>query len=157
MFAVCPDGFWRGRANRRRYLKWLGKQLGFKKIEDWYRVTNRDFKDNHGGTLLYMFGGSPSAVVKDRYPDFNWQEWLFPTIPHHFWDDRTNRRRYLEWLGKQLGFKRMEDWYHLTAQDFVVFHGGRLAQIHNGSPSAVLIESFPEHEWEGWLFDRVPL
>jgi hypothetical protein len=47
-----PNGFWRIRANRVRYMNWLGKRLGFKTTTDWYRLTRQAFLDHYGGGLL---------------------------------------------------------------------------------------------------------
>ena len=38
--------------NRHRYLRWLGRQLGFRRPRDWYKITAGAIKSNHGTTLI---------------------------------------------------------------------------------------------------------
>ena len=38
-----PAGFWEVAENRHRYLRWLGKELGFRRPEDWYRIQTRGY------------------------------------------------------------------------------------------------------------------
>lgn len=47
-----PQGYWTLAAHRRGYMIWLGRQLGFKQFEDWYRLQVADFKRHRGGGLL---------------------------------------------------------------------------------------------------------
>jgi hypothetical protein len=79
-------------------------------MEDWYRVIRRHFQRHRGGGLLgRKFHDSPSALLKDVFPHYDWKEWLFVHVAHCFWQQRANRRRYLDWLGQQLGFQQSED------------------------------------------------
>ena len=52
MMSRLPVHFWSDPTNHKRYIKWLGKKLGFKKPTDWYQVTYSDFISNRGGGLL---------------------------------------------------------------------------------------------------------
>ncbi len=155
-FEVTPNYFWDEPANCRRYLEWLGEQLGFKEPRDWYRIQTRDFSNHRGETLLLKFNGSPSAVVKFGFPEYEWHEWLFNLTPRNFWDEPANCRRYLEWLGEQLGFKEPRDWYRIQACDFSNHSGVALLDRFNRSPSAVVRFGFPEYEWYEWLFRSTP-
>ncbi len=52
--------------------------------------------------------------------------WLYGPVPSGFWDLAENRQRYVEWLGEQLGFTKLEDWYRIVRQEAVcviVRHG----------------------------------
>src|SRR5712691_7687498 len=114
LYGPVPSGFWTLAEHRHLYVEWLGEQLGFTQPEDWYRVTVRDFHRHRGGGLLAgKSQNSPSAVLQDVFPHYDWKEWLFGSAPQRFWQDPVNRHRYLDWLGQQLGFRRPEDWYHL--------------------------------------------
>ena len=96
------QGFWDDPANRHRYMHWLGKQLGFRRVEDWYQLSKQRMTEYYGGGLLAHFGDSPSAVLKDYRPDYGWLEWRFAHAPLGFWDEPVNRRRYMDWLGQQV-------------------------------------------------------
>jgi hypothetical protein len=153
-FRQVRQGFWDVPANRQRYMRWLGKQLGFRRVEDWYQVTQRHFEHWEGGGLLAHFASSPSAVVKDYRPTYPWLEWRFVHVPVGFWGEAANRRRYMDWLGQHLGFRHTEDWYRLTFADLFDHSGARLLTIFGDSPSAVLRDYRPDYDWKEWLFRR---
>src|SRR5205823_3557128 len=81
--------------------------------EDWYRLSQEQLIEHGGAGLLKPFGDSLLPLLKDYRPEYSWLEWRFQQVPKGFWDERTNRRRYLDWLGQQLGFQRREDWAQL--------------------------------------------
>ena len=56
--------------------------------------------------------------------DYDWKEWMFTPAPRDFWASQKNRHRYMKWLGKRLGYKRCEDWYAVTGNDFRRNYGG---------------------------------
>jgi hypothetical protein len=37
-----------------------------------------------------------------------WIPWYFTAVPHAFWDDILNQRRYLDWYADQQGIESME-------------------------------------------------
>ena len=50
-FVRVPEGFWDSAANRHRYLRWLGRELGFRRA-DWYRISCDDINDRYGAALF---------------------------------------------------------------------------------------------------------
>jgi len=151
-----PDGFWYDIRNRRRYLKWLGQRLGFVHREDWYHISTSAIQKNLGGGAMLHWNHSAVGAVKELFPDGEWYEWLFDATSRGFWKDRRNHRRYLEWLGQQLGIKRFEDWYHVTNKDFAAHAGGSFLLEYRSTISQALMKCFPEHDWKEWLFDQCP-
>ncbi|MBI2757063.1 MAG: hypothetical protein HYX49_00115 [Chloroflexi bacterium] len=148
-FQGCSRNFWREKSNRRRYLDWLQKKLGYTKIEDWYKVTGQDFRNNYGGGLLNAYyNNSPSAILIDIYSDFQWHEWLFISTPQSFWDKKENRRRYINWLEQKLGYTKYEDWYRITANDFQMNNGFGFLNHYKNSPSKVVVDNFQEYDWD---------
>lgn len=156
-FVSCPRRFWNDRKNHRRYMEWLGEQIGVQELDDWYGVTNQDFRRAKGGAFLLRYNSTVSAAVVACFPQHKWCEWKFRKTPKGFWAKRENRVRYLKWLGTQLGFRRMADWYGLTRNDFEKHHGNQLIKYYHGSPLAAVLECFPEKNWEEWKFARVPV
>ena len=70
-FRRPPLAFWDVAENRHRYLRWLGKELGFRKPEDWYRVSYYDIR-NHYGRPLYARIPALCDVMRDFLPQLNW-------------------------------------------------------------------------------------
>jgi len=157
LFRQAPLRFWADRRNHRRYMDWLGKQLGIRRPQDWYRVSNADFERHKGGAFLLEYSSTISAAIKAYLPRYDWQEWLFSGTPKGFWDERRNRRRYLAWLGERLGYKKPEDWYAVTQHDFYAHRGIQFLKLYDSSPMAAVKEFLPRHPWKEWKFARVPV
>jgi aromatic ring-cleaving dioxygenase len=152
-----PSGFWHDFRHRRLYVLWLGHKLGFRKPEDWYRITSHDFKRNRGGGLLNAYWcGSVTRAVKEYFPDYDWKEWLFGMTPLRFWHDPRNHRRYMKWLGQQLGIRRPSDWYRVGTQDFYDHKGGAFLLCYNSTVSRAIMSYLPNYDWKEWLFDMTP-
>src|SRR4051812_48005685 len=52
----------------------------------------------------------------------------------------------------QLGYKRLDDWYNVTKEDFLKNGGYGALSFHNGSAYSALQIVHPEHEWLPWKF-----
>lgn len=156
LFRAFPRSFWRNPENRRRYMRWLEQRLGITHPDQWYAVTHRDFKRHKGAGMLTYHGSWISEAIKEFRPDHPWLEWQFVKTPKGFWQDRANRVRYMQWLGAQLGFERMEDWYRVRREDFLAHQGGHLLRHYGGSPARAVQDCFPQYSWCEWLFGRVP-
>lgn len=53
-------------------------------------------------------------------------------IPKHFWKEVTNQREFFDWLGKEMGYKNMEDWYNISPEDVSKY--SPLMNLHADSP-----------------------
>src|SRR6266540_3951192 len=156
LFVHVPRCFWQQRANRRRYFDWLGQQLGYRRPEDWYRLTQDQLIAHGGARPLKPFGDSLLPLLKDYLPEYEWLEWRFRQVPKGFWDKRANRLRYLNWLGQQLGFQRPEDWYQLSTQQLRRWYGRSLLKKFRDPRVAILKEYLPKGDWQEWLFKKSP-
>ena len=70
-FSETPKKYWFNSYNRKRYLFWLGEQLQFRKAEDWYDISIRHFRDNHGRGLLAFYGDKPVEIVRKNI-EWSW-------------------------------------------------------------------------------------
>ena len=68
MFRAGSARFLGRPANRKRYLRWLGKKLKFKKPSDWCKVKRIDFQTNYGGGLLFRYQ-SHIDLLEECIPD----------------------------------------------------------------------------------------
>jgi len=156
LFVAAPNGFWQSKKNQKAYLEWLGRRLGYSQPDDWYEVTVEDFR-NHGGHALIRAYGSYVHAVKALFPRHDWCEWKFQNH-RHFWDDAENRRRYMGWLGEQLGYRRPEDWYQVSQRQFRAHGGDSMLQLfYNSSPIKAVMDFLPDYDWEEWQFTKAPI
>jgi len=154
-FPSVSDGFWESRDNRIRFVNWMGKRFGVEKPEDWYRVTRADFVENGCGGLLDNFEGV-QALLQDCFPHFDWQPWSFKKVPDGHWQDASNRKRYLHWLGAKLGYRKPDDWYQLKRADLSRNFGGSVVALSRKTIPQLVQELFPGATILGWKFCQVP-
>lgn len=134
----------------------LGGKLGFREMDDWYGLTQRDISVNGGAGILKDFGESIPRALQCVFPDHRWLPWRFKKVPNGFWQDATNRKDFVEWLGKELKFERMEDWYSVTLEQIRRFGGRSLSERYGNSPAEILGAVFPDHRWQPWRFSCAP-
>lgn len=151
-FSKVPQGFWKKEQNQREYAEWLGKEIGYNHIEDWYNISEEDFVKHGGSSLLEMFHFSPSKLVVHLFPEHPWKEWKFNKVSDGVWNSMETVKYFLDELRNHLGFKEMEDWYRVTANDIIQFGGSGLLTKYNSSPALLLESVFPEYQWKRWKF-----
>lgn len=54
-------------------------RLGYKRMDDWYKVTQEDFHEGGGATLLNYYNGSPFLALQTIYPEHKWELEQFKT------------------------------------------------------------------------------
>jgi len=127
LFAESPQKFWRSSQNRLRYLRWLGKRLGYQTAEDWYAVTQARFSENKGrGLLATYYHDSPQEAVAELFPEMEFVPWRFTSVKQRYWQCAENRRAYLRWLGQKLTLNGQQAWRRLTADSLRRNHGSGL-------------------------------
>lgn len=95
--------------------------------------------------------------INARYASLDYPEWVtMDRLPMNFWNDPHNHKRFIEWLGIQLVYKTPEDWYAVTARDFLDNRGEGFLSHYGGSYSRALEVHFPEYDWKPWLFLQAP-
>src|SRR5690348_4940438 len=109
--------------------------MGYKSMEDWYKITLEDIIKKGGKRLLFYFGSSPSKMLIDVYPEHQWHMWRFNPLPRNYWKVQSRHREYFDWSGSKLQFTNMEDWYKVRRAD-IANNGGSylLFQYFSNSP-----------------------
>lgn len=122
-------------------------------MNDWYNLTKEDIDKFGGrGLLNEYFNSSPSQALQEIYPEHKWELWRFGHTPKGCWKKYDNQRQFFMWLGIQLGYKQLDDWYKLTKEDISRYGGVGLLEHLNGSNASALVTLFPEHDWMLWKF-----
>ena len=149
---TVQHGYWNNKDNQRDFLDWFGNQLGFKEMDDWYGITEKQILENGGVTLLNKYGESPSKLVMAVYDTHQWQQSRFNT-QHGYWNNKDNQRDFMDQLGNQLGFKEMDDWYGITQKQLHENGGVTLLDKYGGSPSKLVMAVYDNHQWQQSRFN----
>ena len=155
-FAYSGTNFWNDKEIHKTYAHWLGKKLGYKNMDDWYQITVKSINDNHGRTLLKKYNDSPIMFLESVFPDTEWLPWKFAMISRCYWICKENHKTYIDWLGKELGYKNMDDWYQITGQLIKNNHGRSLLGKYGDSTFIFLKSVFPDTEWLPWKLEIAP-
>ena len=138
---------------QRKFVEEIGKELGIKEMEDWYKVTQKvaiatlikfilkDFFGLGGVTLLRLYSDSPAQLLAAVFPEYNWLPWKFEKAPRNVWQSEINIKKVVEWAGKQLGIKDMDDWYKVSRYE--IMRLGCEVPL-----SELLFIAYPHVKWE---------
>lgn len=139
---------WMDNAIVRQFLARIENQLGLQDKKDWYLVRTSDISQYGGADLLIAYNGSFVRPLVKIYKDYPWDFSKFAEI-------RESRAFLLE-KAKQLNVNQWEDWYQVTYDDLRKFGATPHLRQYNASPMQLIVNSFPEHPWQIWRFNRVP-
>lgn len=111
--------YWSERSNQREFFDDLSKKLDIKRWEDWYEVKHQQVLDHGGQGFITVFGSYMRAIANVYRDDFKFQLWRFRWVPNNFWRDVSNQRSFLDSLAIDLGIKKHEDWYNVSAHLYI--------------------------------------
>jgi hypothetical protein len=140
--------YWENKDNQRNFLEGLSKELGLKDFTDWNSLTESHFIENGGAQLLKRYGGSISQLMSSVLMETSSNK-----IVSKNWESREIRRKFMEDLGHQLGFQKMEDWYTITSRKIKGHGGAGLLAKYGGSPSKLVIDVFKDFKWRTLMFN----
>lgn len=132
---------WNHDENQKDFLDELGKQLGFKTFRDWYNISTVEIIKNGGNGLLSKYGKSSAKLVMSVYSKHKWKHINF----NGYWNNNERRRDFLDSLGKQLGYKKIEDWNRITKK-IIRKNGGKNLLTKYGESPIKLIGS--TYSWD---------
>ncbi len=129
-FPQVPIGFWDDQQKCGDYLNWLIEKLGLNSDNGWYSIHRKDIRANHGGGFIRRFR-TLYAGLRFAFPTRKWLPWMFEKTPDGFWAELENREQFFQWLGKQLGYKTVEQWQQLTAEILRINRGHSLIKRYS--------------------------
>ena len=115
---------------------------------------------------LWKKYNSPLTMLSNVYPEYEWLPWKFTKCPNFYWEDVNNQRKFLDWVGKELGIKEFSDWYKVRFEvekvwelysdkkkDLLKINAYRFVLSSKPLPQ-VLQEAYPEYKWEEYKFNK---
>ena len=156
-FITAPIGYWKSKENRRKAYSYAKKILDIKVPEDWYQIRATDLTDiGLSAMIASQYRDCWKKFPMEFNPGFEFVPWKFITVPNGFWKERSNIRKYFEWLADIKGFTCMTNFYGLKTFDLASNFGSAIISQRPYRTIAELLKlAFPEYEWVEWKFARV--
>eukprot|EP01114_Cavostelium_apophysatum_P022685 TRINITY_DN8291_c0_g1_i1.p1 TRINITY_DN8291_c0_g1~~TRINITY_DN8291_c0_g1_i1.p1 ORF type:complete len:560 (+),score=113.65 TRINITY_DN8291_c0_g1_i1:52-1731(+) len=148
---------WNNRDQNIYFVHELEKKLNLKTWRDWYSISKQTIELYGGSGLLQRYNNSPSKMIMDLFPDHKWNVLEFHQVPSGFWRDGSHRKEFLHRLSKKLNIRKWQDWYRVTLHDIVSNGGSSLLNHFGNSPSKLITTLLPEHPWNLYDFESVPV
>lgn len=148
--------FWDNEKNQRSFMQSVANQFGLKSLEDWYRISPKQLKENGGTTILIKNGRTISKLISTIFKEHTWnallwQEWREKRVkvrkPSMFWNNSNNCRDWFDSFGQKLNFKTMEEWHQVTMADIINKGGSGVFNFY-GSIRNTLTEIYPFYSWK---------
>jgi len=123
-------------------------------------LTGREFSfanDDARHQLRVLFNNQVSKFLSETYPEISWIPWLFPKLPHRFWQSSSNCRDFFLWLAEKNDFEwsKQENWYSLLSTQMILNGKGEgILRTYEGVLSRAMKKAFPEYEWREWMFEQ---
>ena len=95
----------------RALLDRLGNRLGFKTLEDWYKISFKDIQSIGSSKLLSKYG-NPIHLVESIFTEQTWLPWKFEC-----WKGDLKEHQFLSfvnYLEQKLWVKNKEDWHRVS-------------------------------------------
>lgn len=158
-FAHVPIGFWSSQATRKALFDWIFHDMGFKTMDDWYKVRKEDIVSRHGaGLLMHRYGNCFPLALASIYPDHEWQSWRWPKMPPLYWsssrDDAASAAGLVERAASSLGVSRLEDWYRVSKPQLKQAGILGIVSVYGGI-YPLLQRVYPSHTWEAAKFEMI--
>jgi hypothetical protein len=146
-FQRVPRGFWDQKINQRNFLDWLGNQLAFKTVQDFYKLSYHDIERHGGAQILSKFGESPSKMVQNIYDHITWLPWKFRKVTNGFWNNEENVIQFVQWATNERGIQHWEGWYNISEYNIMEMGGATLLKKYGSLPNLMRFV-YPQYPWD---------
>src|SRR5690349_1757606 len=112
-------GGWKNYTNHKVFFDWLGNKLGYKELNDWYKITGTDITQYGGsGLISEYYNNSPSKALQCVYPHHEWMIWRFKKSPHKYWENISTieQAKILDWLSDKLSITCVQNWNRVSLE-----------------------------------------
>ncbi|MDA9897603.1 zinc-ribbon domain-containing protein [Alphaproteobacteria bacterium] len=148
-----PTGTWSDKAVHLAYIHYLQKELKIVEKNDWYKITNQEFKHYGGGSILKQYDTLVDCL-RENLPDLNLLPWKFLRSGRKFWENSDNRRWFVEWMATQLEINEPNEYYSVSERHFVEYGGITALIYHDTSPAKCIMDLMPELNLDFAEFDK---
>ena len=152
-----PQGFWQRKETHRYALEWICDKKGWDFPYGLYQLKKETLFELNIDGITNIYSESPTRIVTTILPEYDWYIWKFQMTPMGFWNDDSNKIKYLKWFERQMGIKKPEDWYSISINDLYHNHGRTLIVTYfSGSIGKIVKFLYPNLELNYTSFIRTP-
>jgi hypothetical protein len=148
-------GYWKDENNQREALERVGKRLGVKELDDWYRVSSLELSNSKLSFMLPFYNNSIYKALKKLYPQHEWNPLKFMHVPKGVWKVKKVQKDALERFGSERGVKTLDDWYSVSSRD-ATKELSFITKYYKGSLALALSQIYPQHQWDLSRFVKTP-
>lgn len=130
--------------SQKDFMERLGKSLGFRDMNDWYKITKTDITSHGGAQFLRKHSGNPSKLVQSSFPEHLWHIWKFRRS--QFGVDICEKVDYVKGLGKELSIKHLDDWYRVSWKQ--ITERVSVSFLEKNPLEEALPLAYPGHVWD---------
>lgn len=147
MKSSVPKKYWNSIENQRMYMDDFATAHNINHWEDWYeKLDQKSIMAWHGGNVIRKYNGSVIKLLLTIYPEFPFKIYKFKNVPLSYWDSIENQRAWADDFEKQHVFITKNDWYKVSSDMIVDFHGGTLKHKYC-SLSDMVMSIYPEYKF----------
>lgn len=134
------------------FIKYAEKVFKINKIEDWRKVSTKEFKKIGGSVILPFYKYSVYQVLKKMYPDQIPIDTrvVRPNLAPGERNDLEIQRKYYEQLEKAFHIEKPEDWYKYRSIDILKYSKYHYDLL--GNPVQFTKRLFPDYPWNLYRF-----
>ena len=153
LFGMSPMDLWTDKTNRKKYMRWLYRELKLSDLNGWYKVTRSDFAPRGGAGLLQSF--KLSELIKEAFPYFLYQPALAKKANQGITKDKNYQREFAEDALKESDIELTRDNLISLEEKVIRSRKGGAAILRNFDTFPdFLIYAFPEMELQKLDFNR---
>eukprot|EP00026_Physarum_polycephalum_P002689 Phypoly_transcript_02697.p1 GENE.Phypoly_transcript_02697~~Phypoly_transcript_02697.p1 ORF type:complete len:777 (+),score=106.95 Phypoly_transcript_02697:66-2396(+) len=141
---------WHKISTRRKFFENFAKQRGFAALDpsNWYPLGPPASESKDLDTLLSTFyGGSLPTALCHLFPEVNFVETKFATLPDGYWTNPDNHRKMFENFAREHRFDPFihSNWYNINPDELREFQGANeVLDKYSGSIIKALLATFPD-------------
>ena len=96
-------------------MDWAGRELKINSINDWKNINMQQIMELGGRNLANRYQWSIYQLLSTVYPENDWLSWKYHSLSASTLDSKE-WKAFLEYAGKQLNVKEMQDWYKVKEE-----------------------------------------
>ena len=133
--------------NQRKYLDFLFTKIGLKNLNDWLKISPKNYLKKFGGSkLIDVYNNDFNQLFQTIYPNFPW-EFEERLISRKNLKKLEYQEEYLQFLFKKFKLKTLDEWNEISLSQIKQNGGKKLLELYENSKRSLLSTLYPNFPW----------